>query len=368
MMRAPAAIALLLSLAVPAVAQDPAPVYQQQKKGLQFHGDTLARYEWTRDIPVPDGVINDDRYWFQARPRVELSAGPFSAGVGGAFNYGDEENDLVPEGADELLLVRDNFRTQDARLDLAYGKISVGPVEAQGGRFFMPIPFTEMIWDRDLRPQGGALSFSFGDAASARVGLMGIYATGSHVYEDESEMFGGAAEVTLPTGQSSRLQLLGAYLQFEDLDGLQTAIRRQNTRVAGLIVNDYQIVDLVARLSTSGQLPITLVADYCWNTAVDADNKGLWLSAVLGALGTSRARLEYVYAKIDKDATVAAFNTDDFFWNTGWEGHRLDLGTGTVKSSSIHAVAQLQRFKDSPDPLVREEWVHRYRVEWRTRF
>jgi hypothetical protein len=111
-----------------------------------------------------------------------------------------------------------------------------------------------------------------------------------------------------------------------------------------------------------------LVANYCWNTALDEDNRGLWLAAVLGNLGTSRMRAEYTYAKVDRDATVAAFNTDDFFWGTGWEGHRADLATGTVKSSSIHGIAQWQRFKDSPDPTVREQWVTRYRLEWRTSF
>ena len=111
-----------------------------------------------------------------------------------------------------------------------------------------------------------------------------------------------------------------------------------------------------------------LVFDYCWNNAVDAENKGLWFAAVLGAIGVSPARLEYTYAKVDKDATLAAYNSDDFFWGTGWEGHRGDLGVSTRKNNSIHGIAQWQRFKDSPDPLVRDEWVTRYRLEWRTRF
>jgi len=92
------------------------------------------------------------------------------------------------------------------------------------------------------------------------------------------------------------------------------------------------------------------------------------VAAVLGNVGVSRASLAYTYASVDKDATVAAFNTDDFFWGTGWEGHRLDLATGTVKSSSIHGIAQRQRFKDSPDPVLAEQWVTRYRLEWRTTF
>jgi hypothetical protein len=82
----------------------------------------------------------------------------------------------------------------------------------------------------------------------------------------------------------------------------------------------------------------------------------------------SPARLEYTYAKVDKDATLAAYNSDDFFWGTGWEGHRADLGITTTRKNSIHGIAQWQRFKDSPDPTVRDQWVTRYRLEWRTNF
>jgi hypothetical protein len=82
----------------------------------------------------------------------------------------------------------------------------------------------------------------------------------------------------------------------------------------------------------------------------------------------SRAQAEYTYAKVDRDAVVAAFNTDDFFWGTGWEGHRADLATKAAKNSSVHAIAQWQRFKDSPDPVIRETWVKRYRIELRTTF
>ena len=55
MTRAPFALAPLtvLAIATAAPAQDPAAVYQQQpKQSFRFAGDTLARYEWTRGIPV----------------------------------------------------------------------------------------------------------------------------------------------------------------------------------------------------------------------------------------------------------------------------------------------------------------------------
>jgi hypothetical protein len=359
------ALATATALGSPAAGQDQAAVYQQ-KKPFGFAGDALTRYEWTQNIPTADGFVDEDRYFLQARPRVELKAGPVELGVGGAFNYSDLENDVPAPGQDFLPIIRDNFRSKDARLDLAYGKVKLGPVVAQGGRFFMPLPLTEMIWDRDLRPQGGAAALEFG--TSTKLALHGIYATGSHVFDDESVMFGGGVELRVATGQDASVQLAGTYLQWEDLDELQPQIMRQNTRVAGLFLNDYRVVDLVARVTRGGQMPVQLVANYAWNTAVDENGKGLWLAAVFGDLTTSRARLEYTYAKVDKDATVAAFSTDDFFWGTGWEGHRVDLATGTPGRGSMHGVAQWQRFKDSPDAAVAEQWVTRYRLEWRVRF
>jgi len=184
-----------------------------------------------------------------------------------------------------------------------------------------------------------------------------------------TEMFGGGAELSLGRAGESTLSVLAAYAEFRDMASLEPAIRRQNTRgVTGLIRDEYQVFDIVGRLSRGGQLPAQLVFDYCWNSAVDQDNKGLWFAAVLGAIGVSPARLEYTYAKVDKDATLAAYNSDDFFWGTGWEGHRGDLGVSTRGRNSIHGIAQWQRFKDSPNPAVRDQWLKRFRIEWRTQF
>jgi hypothetical protein len=128
------------------------------------------------------------------------------------------------------------------------------------------------------------------------------------------------------------------------------------------------VVDLVARYNREGRVEVQLVADYCWNTAVDTANKGLWLAAVLGSTRTAPAALEYTYAKIDPDATLAAFVADDFLWETGWEGHRADLGIRLQEHYALHAVAQWQRFKDAPQVAERDRWLYRYRLEARIRY
>ena len=360
-------LAVLAFASLASAQQDPNAVYQKQgNQAFKFTGDTTARYQWT--TAIPDVSDKDNLYFIQGRPRLEMTFGPVQIGVGGAFNYSDVENDKGPDGL-EPAIIRENYRSRDARLDLAWGKLTLGPVMVEGGRFFMPIPFTEMIWDRDLRPQGGAAKVSLGGAQSqARLALYAIYATSSHVFEDNSQMYGGAAEITLGRPGEASLDVTGAYLEFKDLNKLEPAIRRQNTRVDGLIVGDYKVVDIVGRLSKGGQVPVQLVVDYCWNTAIEQSNHGLWLAAILGQIGASPAQLEYTYSKIDRNATVAAFNADDFLWGTGWEGHRIDLGVSTHKNNSIHGIVQWQKFKDSTDPVLADAWVERYRVEWRTKF
>jgi hypothetical protein len=357
--------ALFVMTAHPAAAQ-----YGQKKQSIRFAGDALARYEWTLKIPtLPEGTVDENLYFLQARPRIEAAFGPVELGVGGLFNYSKDDNTKLPDG-EPRLIVRDNFFSRDARLDVYYARIKAGPVVVEGGQMLMSLPLTEMIWDTDLRPRGGVLSLDFSqDGSLSHFAIRGIYALGSHWFPDESEMFGGSVELAIETGPRSQLLLAGSYLDFRDLDTLDPQIRRQNTRdLLGFLAFDYRVVDILGRITTGGQVPFALAVDYCWNTALSENNKGLWLELAMGALEISRARLGYTYAKIDRDATVAAFNADDFYWATGVEVHRFDLGSATGKGTSLHGIASWQRFKDSLIPEERDEWVKRYRIEWRYTF
>ncbi len=355
---------LCIPFCAPAARAQSTGTAQQSKYG-SLHIDLLGREEWTRDIPQDDGTTrNESRWSIQGRPRYEIAMGPFDLGVGAAINYSQDKNYEAPAGG-TLTIIRDNYRSRDIRLDLAYGRVKLGPVIAQGGRFAMPLPLTEMVWDRDLRPQGGAASLDLGGGnSSTRLALTGIYAIGSHVFEDKSVMYGGSAALTLAAGATSGLQLAGSYLLFDKLDKLDPLLARQNSVLGGRYSYDYHVADAVVRFSSGGSL--TLVADYCWNTALDANNRGLWLSATLGAASTTVAQFDYTYARIDRDATVAAFNTDDFYWGTAWEGHRIELSRATARNSSAHAIAQWQR--PLGDGATNREWVLRWRLEWRSTF
>jgi hypothetical protein len=200
-----------------------------------------------------------------------------------------------------------------------------------------------------------------------------VYSRGSHVlpaegafdFSDRDVIWIGSAAVTFSAGAKDRVELVGSYLKFDDLRFVATPLRRQNTRVGGVLVRPYEVLDFVARYHGEGRVTTTLVADYSWNTAVDTDNRGLWLAMILGSTQTARGSLEYTYATVDKDATLAAYSTDDFIWGTGWSGHRLDLAFRMSDRASSHLIGQLQKFKDSPLEVDRDDYLKRARIEIR---
>jgi hypothetical protein len=360
--------ALLLLSTGAATAQEASPVYQNgSQNSFHFRLDALFRQEWTQDIWVSDTERrNDDRQRGQLRPRVEFGGQRFLLGVGGDFNYSSDENvDPKPP------LVRDNYDSRDARFDLAFARVEPARwLRVEGGRFEMPIGLTEMIWDRDLRPQGASVTVQKRDDSGAtRLGLTGLWGRGSHVFEDQKvDMFVVSGQGAVAGPADSRLQLVASYVAFNDVQDLELMIRRQNTRVNRQLVLDYHVLDAVLRVSQGGSLPVQLVGDFCWNTAVSENRRGIWLAAALGSLKTSRVRGEYTFATVDKDATQGAYATDDFFWTTGWKGHRGEIGARVADKTSVHFIAQLQRFKDSPDEDEQLHWVKRYRLEMRVKY
>jgi len=364
----PSPLLLSLFVATRAFAQDASPVYQtpSSSSSFRFRLDALFRQEWTQDIRVNDTVRRDEsRQRGQIRPRLEFGGKTFLLGVGGDFDYSSDTN-VEPKPK----VLRDNYDSRDARLDLAFAKIEpVRWLRIDGGRFEMPVGLTEMIWDKDLRAQGAALTFQkMDDSGVARFGVTGLWSRASHVFDDPKvDMYVVSGQATVIGLADSRLQILGSYVAFQHIRNLEAMIRRQNTRHQGQLVNDYRVFDAVGRLSQGVNHPVQLVADFCWNTAVSENRRGIWLAAALGSLKTSRLRGEYTFATVDKDATQGAYATDDFFWTTGWKGHRGEIATRAGDKTSIHLIGEIMRFKDSGIEDERSHWDKRYRLEVRVK-
>jgi hypothetical protein len=270
----------------------------------------------------------------------------------------------------------DNFRARDARVDLAYVDVRpTGWLRLQAGRIPMPVRYSEMIWDHDLRAQGGAVTISpvRAGAVLESLEIVGLYAKGSHVFEDESEMLAGAVAATFSTGDLGSVSLTASYTTWRDLETLESFLWRQNRRAwpDGPPAGPFDVVDAVLRFHYLGTVPFSLLADVGVNTAVDDENLGLWLGANAGGFGSGRWAAEYTYAWVDRDATVAAFAADDYLWETGWEGHRAQLDfkllewprSASASTVGARAVGVLTRYKDSPVDAQRDHWSRRLRLE-----
>jgi Putative porin len=370
-------IGLILAFAaVRAAAQESPEIFQpEQQYSFKLKADALVREEWTVDVfDAPGQFHNEDRWRLQLRPRMEIGINKLALGFGPDVNWSSDKN-YVPETQP---IIRDNYKSRDIRVDLAFASLQLTRgFRIEGGRFEMPTALTEMLWDRDLRAQGGALTLEARDAgARPKLALTLLASRGGHVFDDSGVGLLMASGAGFLGAGSARLELRASFLRFTSVEDLELRIRRQNSRQATLVYQDYDVLDALMRYRRDGRVSVQLVADVCWNLGAEEtarapgeaptrNDRGLWLAAVLGSTRNARLRGEYVFAHVDKDATLAAYATDDFFWATGWEGHRGDLGVKVADHVALHLVAQLQRFKDSPRVPERDHWVKRYRSEIR---
>jgi hypothetical protein len=369
-------------LAVHAVA---APAAAQNQRQNPFKGDILARQDWNDNFFTTPDPTPSQRRRIQLRTRMEIESSSLRMIVGADINYSSDTNLEPKDIALPLRLIRDNYDSRGIRLDLASLGINVSNIRLDAGRLAMPLRVTEMIWDRDLRVQGGTASWSFVSESSGReiVRLVGAYSRGGHVFRDSEDPDGSttgngatlkAGSLDIGFGGKVRGGITASYLRFDKLDFLEAKIRRQNTRVAagiarsGNLAREFGVVDLIGRLRIETTVPIEVVFNYALNHKATDQRKGVWAAAVLGSLRDGRVRGEYTYSSIDRDATVAAYAGDDFIWGTGWDGHRVDLGVARSPNASFHVVGQLQRFKDSAVAAERDQWVRRLRLELRRVF
>jgi len=370
MPRAALVIAASVLAATAARAQEGEPFQAPKKGGLEV--EAMIRNEWTKEIfDTPTEFHDDDRWRLRLMPRITAGGNRFNVVVGGDLNYSKDDNIDPLDIGEKPRILRDNYQSRGIRLDLATASLQpTNWFKIEGGRFVMPVALTEMIWDRDLRPQGGAVRLSTGQVGDIE-SLHGafVFSEGGHVFDDgKTRIMIGSAGARLKAGMSNHLEITGSILEFKNLNELEGMIRRQNTRTPDadrFLLHPFRVADVVGRIQAGGNVPLQLVADMAWNTRISENNRGVWLAVVLGSIRVSRARLEYTYANVDKDATVAAFATDDFFWGTGWEGHRVELGTRSGSRFTAHLIGQLQRFKDSTIEEERDHWVKRFRVEMR---
>jgi hypothetical protein len=342
------ACALVCLAAAAAAAQEQYFQEPPAKPKFSLRWDFLARYD--RIDHLPYGSI--DRGRFELRPQIDFDPWEnLRIGVRAIFDYGTEA---------EAYPFQDNYISRQAALDRWYVLWTPGTFAVRAGRFGMPLVASEMLWDRDIQTPGIAASWESPDGAWTLAGA-GFY--GPQHFDDESRIAVG--QVVWRTGEASRFSLEAAasYWSIEPRDLIVQYIRENSVKIVDgtpTYASEFHVADLLIRLRFPlAGIPILVSLDGLDNfAAVDRRRLAFEGAVLAGRVGTPGDwRGFYVYQYIQRDATIGAYNTDDWWYHTWYEGHRVGVAWTFLPRVVLQASFSLQRRLDT------RHWVNRYLVD-----
>jgi hypothetical protein len=352
-LRLTALFLLFLLSRTSAPAQEPQYFQEPEHRPLfSYRWDFLARYDRVDHWPYYEAM---NRGRFELRPEIDADPLPnLRLGVRAVFDYGTESYEDP---------VYDNFINRGANLDRLYVLWRPGDFAIRGGKFGMPLMATEMLWDRDLQTRGGAVSWTPMGVAGGALTFAGGFFYGPQHFQDTSRI--GVGQITGRFGAEGGLEVdaSASYWGF-DMREIETSYFRQNTLFLEPGPPHYEsgfhVADLLVRARFPlGTVPVTVSLDGIRNFAADAGRRNAFEGSVTaGALGTpGEFRASYSYQYIQRDAVVGAYNSDDWWYHTWYEGHRVAAAWTFLPNLYLQAAFTLQRRLDT------RYWVNRYLVD-----
>ncbi|MCL5282490.1 MAG: putative porin [Planctomycetes bacterium] len=323
------------------------PEILQWASRVGLYGDFRYRYE-----VIDDKSRDFDRSRNRIRARLGLNAkinDEWNLGFRLATGEGIQEGD--PVSTNQTL--GGSWGKKPFWLDLAF--LDYHPQWAEGldlraGK--MEFPFykpgnDQLIWDSDLTPEGGVVSYvlPLGEKTTINLSAGGFWVVERSDTQDTA-LWGlqgyGKQQISGPTyvlGGASGYWY--GNLQGEPALSLQweapTSNFFGNSNAGGVYTSEYNLLELFAELGTKvWNMPVAVFGDYVVNTAAINKNKDTgWLAGfvVSKIKDPGSWQFEYDYRDIQADAVVGQFNDSDFIGGgTGGRGHRFGFSYGLTKN------------------------------------
>ncbi len=295
---------------------------------ITLSGDLRLRHEsfWKEGFSgtPPTATVDRHRQRFRLRIGPEFKIQDFTVGIRLASGTGEQVS------TNQSL---DNLGSQKAlwidRAFLSWQGAETKWLKLTGGR--MPNPFftvysTDAVWDDDFNPEGFAENFNFKMSDNFALFLN----TGQIVLDEDSGdnndqwLFGEQIGANMAPMKDVKTILAAAYYDFTNTNKStfgQAVTQSGNTRTGGVLVNDYNVLDVTAQIGLkAGAIPVSLMGDYVRNLAdpktavgVDSGDTGYQLGLILGkASDPNTWELAYFYKVLETDATVADVADSDF--------------------------------------------------------
>jgi hypothetical protein len=303
-----------------------------------WFGDLLARGDRTTKIPrAEDSTI--DRVFARGRFGVLYDPIP-TLQFGGAIKLAVANNSNSEDRS-----YNENERSNDVALDQLF--VRWKPTDTASvliGKSAFPLELTPMVWDTDLRPVGVSADTSVSVNSFDRLQFTVGYFNGNLPYGDDSRI--GAAQIAYRwhEGQPVNGAVIVSYLDFTDLQQLTLqGLSRTNLKIAGELASDYRLLDtqFVGRMHPL-ELPLEARIDLLRNLAADAQRDGARGSIILGDRRQPHGwEFGFAAQRIQRDAAMAAFNSDDWWfhsWARGvmpWVGYGFDA-TWSMRLAEFH--------------------------------
>lgn len=310
-----------------------------------WFGDVFVRGDHVDNIPRP--VDSNVKRVF-ARGRAGFLYDPIPAlEFGAAIKLAAASNDNSEDRG-----YNNNERSNDVAVDQAFVRWRPGESTAlTAGKAPFPLELSPMVWDDDLRPLGVSVQASTPVGVYNRFGVVAGYFDGNLPYHDNSRIAAIQAAYRWHEGGETSAAALLSYLDFSNLRKLtEQGLARTNRHVGDQLVSDFRLLDLqlVAQFHPGGW-PLESRLDLLRNLGADDKRNGIRFSLVLGdrrkphgwELGISEQRIQ-------RDAAMAAFNSDDWWFHSWARGVMPWIGYGFNETWSMR-LAEFHERRDGVD-------------------
>ncbi len=312
---------------------------------MQWAGDFRYRYEY-----IDDETRSEDRHRNRIRARLGMKAKvndewDFSLRVASGTADPVSTNQTLGEAFSSKPLWLDRaylgYHPEWVEgLDVVAGKIS-NPFYAVGDN--------ELIWDSDLTPEGGALTYGW--ELSEQTGII-VNGGGFWVAEEGSDAdpsLGGIQAYLRHQIDEPTYVLAGvSFFDYGNVQGHGSFADEWdddhnlfgNTNLAGdpnSFASDFDLLEVFVEFGTQiGTMPVAAWGDWVQNTVATSSEDTGWLigGQINKAKDPGTWAFAYDYRDLELDAVVGQFTSSDFIGGgTGGQGHRFSFTYALAKNT-----------------------------------
>jgi hypothetical protein len=382
---------------------------------IKFSGDLRLRFEPFFGGGAANATVPDPRMRERYRLRFNVNSKiTDDFAVGFTVASGDFGDPISTNSTETGFFTR-----KPINIDKAFGVYNphyFRPLTLTVGKFGYTWQRTELTWDNDLNPEGGSAAVAW-DWKNSFLSHFAVIAIGSPIFEvgggPDTFMEGGQVQAGLALLPKVKLSANVAYYDFHDADTIaqnQTGgngFTTNGTATAGggtfgfggstntnnfgviagkrVFASQYGIVDALARVDIDTGVkrwPIYALIDFVQNTKACGNLAAFTGAGVAPPTCDSRQRhgywgefkvgqtknkgdliAGYTFARIERDAVLAAFNFSDLRQPTNVIEHRVEALYQAYPHVQIGVTGLIGRQIVTAQSPTEERWLKRWQFD-----